>query len=121
MTSRRLTAALASALLLAAPAPVLAQSAGDDQYQDPFGSEDVPAGTEEQGELTDEAPGLGNTPPSDPGDGGGERETETSDTTAGGTQLPATGTEATLMAMLGAGLLLTGTGLRLRLRAGARA
>ena len=127
MSSRRLTAAVVGALLLAVPAPGLAQTAGDEQYQDPFAEETAPPGTDEEGQLSDEPPGLGSTPPDGIGvegygsDPGAEPEAPPSgDTTAGGTELPDTGAEAMLMAMLGSGLLLTGTGLRLRLRAGAR-
>src|SRR5687767_5055097 len=39
LVSRRRLAALAAAGLLAAPAPALGQSAGDEQYQDPFAGE----------------------------------------------------------------------------------
>jgi len=43
-----LTAALTAALL-ALPAGALAQSAGDEQYTDPFGESDTPAQGQEQG------------------------------------------------------------------------
>src|SRR3954470_2110541 len=39
MSPRRIIAALVSSVVLATPAAALAQSAGDDQYQDPFGGE----------------------------------------------------------------------------------
>ncbi|MBA2514018.1 MAG: hypothetical protein H0V26_06800, partial [Solirubrobacterales bacterium] len=39
MTSTRLSAALVSLALALSPSAAFAQSAGDDQYEDPFGDE----------------------------------------------------------------------------------
>jgi hypothetical protein len=120
MSVRRLAAATAAILLLAGPAGALAQSAGDEQYEDPFAGQEepTPAPVEEQGTLTEEAPGLDDTPPAPAPADTGDSEPEAAPS---GPSLPATGGEAALIAMLGSGLLLTGTGLRLRLRSGARA
>ena len=105
---RRLIAALAAMALLAVPAGALAQSAGDDQYSDPFGDVDEP--TQDQGSANEspapaadpagEAPTTGSVAAADPG-------TEST--------LPHTGFPAALTALLGA--LLVGAGVSVRRRA----
>jgi hypothetical protein len=100
---RRLIAALAAMALLAVPAAALAQSAGDDQYSDPFGDEP----TQDQGtpnespapaaEPTSQAPAAESAAADDPGSGG---------------TLPRTGYPAALTALLGA--LLLGAGVSVR-------
>jgi hypothetical protein len=120
MSSRPLAAALSAVLLLASPAAVLAQSAGDDQYEDPFAGEDAPAAApDEQGEPTEEPPGLGTAPSSATGSEGQETASESAET-APRAALPATGGEATLIALIGSGFVLAGAGLRVRLRADER-
>ena len=105
---RRLVAALAAMALLAAPAGALAQSAGDEQYSDPFG--DVSEPTQDQGtanespapaaEPTSQAPAAESAAADDPGSGG---------------TLPRTGFPAVLTALFGA--LLVGAGVSVRRRA----
>lgn len=105
---RRLLAALAAVTLLAAPAAALGQSAGDEQYADPFG--DVNEPTQEEGasngspepaaDPTAPATGPATAAGADPGTGN---------------SLPNTGFPAALSALLGA--LLLGTGVSMRRRA----
>lgn len=109
-----LVAALAL-LALALPSATLAQSAGDDQYTDPFGQ--VDEGTAEGG--GDQSGGGG--------DGGGDVPAEPApvpvepaqageETVApAGESLPHTGLPAAALALLGAGSLAAGAALRRRL------
>jgi LPXTG-motif cell wall-anchored protein len=111
MPSRRI-AALAAALSLALPAGALAQGAGDNQYQDPFAGEDSGSGSGSGsgggGEGTTGNGSLSNSPPS------GEQLASQQSTSSG--ELPRTGADPGLIALLGAGLILTGAGLRVRVR-----
>ena len=111
MPSRRI-AALAAALSLALPAGALAQGAGDNQYQDPFAGEDSGSGSGSGGgggaEGTSGNGSLSNSPPS------GEQLASQQSTSSG--ELPRTGADPGLVAVLGAGLILTGAGLRVRVR-----
>jgi LPXTG-motif cell wall-anchored protein len=111
MSSRRI-AALAAALSLALPAGALAQGAGDNQYQDPFAGEDSGSGSGSGsgggGEGTTGNGSLSNSPPS------GEQLASQQSTSSG--ELPRTGADPGLIALLGAGLILTGAGLRVRVR-----
>ena len=107
---RRLIAALAALALLAVPAAALAQSAGDEQYTDPFG--DVNPPTQDDGtansspapatDQTAQAPATESTTAA------------AADSNAGGS-LPLTGVPAALIALLGA--LMFGTGISVRRRA----
>jgi hypothetical protein len=98
---RPLISTLIAAALLAAPGGALAQSAGDEQYQDPFGSN----------ESQQSAPPSGSAPaqsqPSQPG-----AESQPAQQEQGGSQLAHTGFPVGLLAAGGA-LLLAG-GLLLR-------
>jgi LPXTG-motif cell wall-anchored protein len=94
-------------LALAIPAAALAQGAGDEQYQDPFGDEQsqptptaTPAPTQapstsSQVQPAPTATAAPQTPPP-----------------SGGRQLPYTGADAGLLALAGAALLGAGLGLR---------
>lgn len=105
---RCLTATLAALALLVAPAGALAQSAGDEQYADPFGDTEQPS--QDQGgsngsrapaaDPTAQTPASGAAAAADPGTGG---------------SLPRTGFPALLSALLGA--LLLGSGVSVRRRA----
>jgi hypothetical protein len=118
MVSRRI-AALAAALALFVPATAMAQSAGDDQYQDPFG------GDEEQSQ--DNGSQSPDTPTSS-GDTGTDTTTTTQTPTAPAetspataqtaqaAQLPRTGGDVVLPAVAGFWLLLGGVALRARVR-----
>ena len=106
---RRLVTLLAALFLLALPPAALAQSAGDEQYADPFGEVEEPSGS--QGEP---APALEPEPapaPAEPAASG--EEAVASQETAAPT-LPATGLPAGLVAGAGALLLAGGTTLRRR-------
>ena len=106
---RRLIAALAALALLAVPAAALAQSAGDEQYADPFG--DVNPPTQDQGtangspapatDATAQAPATESTTAAaaDPSTGG---------------SLPLTGFPAALIGLLGALVVATGISVRRR-------
>jgi LPXTG-motif cell wall-anchored protein len=113
MPPRRI-AALAVALSLALPAGALAQGAGDNQYQDPFAGENSGSGGGSGGggggggEGTSDNGSLSNSPPS------GEQLASQQSTSSG--ELPRTGADPGLIALFGAGLILTGAGLRVRVR-----
>lgn len=115
--SRSLTALLCAASLAAAPASALAQSAGDEQYQDPFADDPAQGQTQTSPEsnLTQspqstapqtraQAPAQTTTPSLQ----------EAPATAAPGARLADTGIDARLFLGVGAALLLTGVGLRLR-------
>lgn len=122
---RGLLAVLATAAL-AAPASAHAQGAGDDQYQDPFAStpkttKAPPASSNERAQANQ--PSLSNSPPAQsapsqtqqaqPSQQSAPAQTQQA-APAAGSQLPYTGAEMPGMALLGAGLLAFGIGLRLR-------
>jgi LPXTG-motif cell wall-anchored protein len=116
MTPRLTTAALVSALLLAAPVPALALSAGDEQYADPI-EEPAPPPSNSGGDSgsapsAPAAPGAPSAPgapaaPTDPG--------STATAPAASGELPRTGTDAWLLALVGGALLLAGAGVRIAL------
>ena len=97
---------LATALLAGAPA-ALAQSAGDEQYSDPFGQTDQPNGSQDEPATE---PGAAPAPaaPAAPAD----EATAAQDSAA--PTLPATGLPAFLLAGAGAMLLASGAALRRR-------
>jgi LPXTG-motif cell wall-anchored protein len=129
---RSVTAAVA-AFVLALPAAAFAQSPSDQQYQDPFGSQGSggggssgggssgggssgggsgssqsgsSSGSSSSGSTGSDASQFSNSPPSGSSSGSG----------ATGPQLANTGQDTGLVALAGFGLLLAGTGLRLRVR-----
>jgi hypothetical protein len=119
------TACLAGAAF-GAPGAALAQSAGDDQYQDPLAGQ-----TQTAPATTSTAPDPATTPQLTPNAGtssGSTGSTSGSSGTAGtpatgtttspaqsdATSLPNTGVDGRIVAALGFGLLLCGFGLRLR-------
>jgi hypothetical protein len=135
-------ATLIAALVLAFPGAALAQDAGDDQYQDPFGDQAAQQGgsgsggggggeaqTAQDGGLTDEPPvgGGGSDPGPSGGDAGSGQAGETGAATtpppatppagaaeqAGG-QLPNTGSDPRILLLCGLAFVLIGVGLRLR-------
>jgi LPXTG-motif cell wall-anchored protein len=105
---RRLTAALAAMALLAAPAGAVAQSAGDEQYSDPFG--DVSEPGQDQG-TPNEAP----APAAEPAEEPAVAESQAAADPDSESTLPRTGFPAALSALLGA--LLVGAGISMRRRA----
>jgi hypothetical protein len=102
--------AVGAAVLVITPATALAQGAGDDQYSDPFGSEQeqaTPTATPRAPAPTATAAPAQATPvPSQPG--------PAATPAPPGPQLPYTGVDDWLTA--GAGALLLGAGLTLRAR-----
>jgi hypothetical protein len=121
MRARRRLVPLLTALALTLPAvPAHAQGAGDDQYQDPFGSSgsttrkppssSAPARQVAQAQTQ---PGLSQKPPASSAPSPAATapaQTQVPSATA----LPRTGMEIPGMALLGLGLLVSGVGLRLR-------
>ena len=118
--SRAIVALLA--LVLALPSAAFAQSAGDDQYQDPFGDEQA-QNDGGQGRAAQDDDGLSDEPPVDDGDdgngggggnagGGGEPDPEPAPEEP--KALPNTGSDPRVLAFVGVLFLLVGVGLRLR-------
>ena len=118
----RVLALLAALLVLAgAPAVAAAQSAGDDQYVDPFAGQDAGGGGGSSGGQSGSSPSS-----SAPSSSAPSASAPSSSATAPAaspapattapvsTQLPYTGTATALRALLGAVLLLAGVALRLR-------
>lgn len=109
---RRAAAVLATALALAAPASALAQSAGDEQYRDPFAGEQPPqdgsSGGGDPNGATAPQGGTGSAPA--PAPSTTPAPGEPTATVAG--ELPRTGPAAALIFV--AGVVLVGAGLGLR-------
>jgi hypothetical protein len=107
----RLVTLLVVAFLLALPSAALAQSAGDEQYADPFGQVEQPnsgQGQQNQAPAQPAPAPAQTTVPATPAD-----QAVASQETAAPT-LPATGLPAGLLAGTGALLLAAGTTLRRR-------
>jgi hypothetical protein len=112
---RRRLAALVATALLAAPAPALAQSAGDEQYEDPFAGENqsqpeptaTPAPPEPAPATTAPAP----EPTAEPA-----VQAPAAQPASQQQQLPRTGLDAVPILGAGAVLLAGGIALRVRLR-----
>ena len=130
MPRRALPSALATLALLTAPAAALAQSAGDDQYSDPLGSNpsadrgNSGSGSKQPSHSQSPAPSAAPSSSATTGSGtsaGGSNGSGSHATASGRRELPRTGGEPGLIAALGAGLLLTGAGVRLTLTPGPRA
>src|SRR4051794_36182242 len=123
---RRLIPVLASAALAASAAPARAQSgAGDDQYTDPFGGTSKKsqkstttssAARKQAPKSQTTGPPLSNQPPvsSNNSSTTGTTPSTPSPAPAASAQLPRTGFEVPGIALLGAGLLASGIGLRMR-------
>jgi hypothetical protein len=106
---RRLLTVLAALCLLALPPAALAQSAGDEQYADPFGQVEEPSKSQEQPAQT---PTAAPAPaPAQSGAALGESQAEVAQQTSAPT-LPATGFPAVLAAAAGGLLLASGATLR---------
>jgi hypothetical protein len=110
-----------AALLLAAPASAFAQSAGDEQYEDPFAGQDqqeqpaAPAPTAEPAPAQP-APAAPAPAPAAPSQAPGAAPAPAADPAAQPAELPRTGLDAGLVLALGAVLLAGGVALRLRVR-----
>jgi hypothetical protein len=117
MRSRRpRIAGLIVAALLALPAPALAQSAGDEQYQDPFGGSDQEqSGGSDTPDSSGEAAQATPTPEPAPATAPAPSAAPV-ETSPAAQQLPRTGGDPELPAVAGALLVAGGVALRLRLR-----
>ena len=94
---------------LALPAGALAQSAGDDQYTDPFNQGDTPAQENAPAEAPAGTP-EGGAEPAPGGDGTAAPEVEAAQD--GAPTLPRTGAPVVLLAAAGYALLLAGIAIR---------
>jgi hypothetical protein len=106
---RRLVILLTAVSLLALPAAALAQSAGDEQYSDPFSQADQPNDSQGQGTESPEPTAPTQTTQTS------QAPAETAQDPAPGPSLPATGLPIGLLAGTGLLLLAGGTTLRRQL------
>ena len=121
---RRLAVLVAAAALLAAPAPALAQSAGDEQYEDPFaGQNDNGGGNEEQQPAATATPAPAQQAPAPaataaPSTGAAPAASGSTSVApaSGQAELPRTGLDTAPLIVLGTVLLASGVALRVRLR-----
>jgi hypothetical protein len=104
---RRIVALLLAVSLLALPTAAMAQSAGDEQYSDPFGQTDEPNGSQDNPAPEPEAAPAPATPAA-------PAEQAVTSQDAAAPTLPATGLPAFLLASVGAMLLASGAALRRR-------
>ena len=114
MVDPRRIAALSVAASLAVPAGAFAQGAGETQYGDPFeGEERAQTGT---GSGTQSGGGGGGEPELSSTAPSGTTESQAAQTRTPSGELARTGAEPGLIALLGMGFVLTGAGLRVRVR-----
>jgi hypothetical protein len=104
---RRIAALLLAVSLLALPTAAMAQSAGDEQYSDPFGQTDQPNGSQEDPAPEPDAAPAPATPAA-------PAEQAVTSQEAVAPTLPATGLPVFLLASAGAMLLASGAALRRR-------
>ena len=109
---RRRLAVLAAAGLLAAPAPALGQSAGDEQYEDPFAGENQSQGGGSQEPAAPASP----EPTAPPAPAAESASSGQGTEPAAQTELPYTGADAGAVLLAGSLLLAGGIALRVRLR-----
>jgi hypothetical protein len=106
---RRLVILLTAVSLLALPSAALAQSAGDEQYSDPFSQSEQQSDSQGQGPQTSEPTAPAQTTQTS------QAPAETAQDPAPGPSLPATGLPIGLLAGTGLFLLAGGTTLRRQL------
>jgi LPXTG-motif cell wall-anchored protein len=117
---RHRVAAVLAAALLALPGAAWAQSAGDDQYEDPFAPS--PGQTDEGGSGSgsdsgaDEPAAQPDPAPAAPEPAAPEPAATSAQSPNGGEQLPRTGADEGLVALAGAVMLAGGIALRVRTR-----
>jgi hypothetical protein len=115
---RPLLTLVALAASLALPSSALAQSAGDEQYTDPFGQEDPAAQPQEPAPEPEPAPEQpveqpsGTVEPATGGDGTAEAAPTAEAAQEGSATLPRTGGPVLLFAAIGYALLLAGVAIR---------
>jgi hypothetical protein len=107
---RRLPAAVAVAAVLAFPAASLADSAGDNQYQDPFSN--VPSQPKKKTSPTTTTPAPSPAPTTTPAATPSTATTATPSSTPSAQELPRTGFPVLPVAAIGAVLVAAGFGLR---------
>ncbi|HTE62538.1 MAG TPA: hypothetical protein VK631_19435 [Solirubrobacteraceae bacterium] len=115
---RRLTVlAAVVALIAAAPAPVpaLAQSAGDEQYEDPFAGQD-PGGSDDETQQPAPEPAEPAQSAPEPAAESSTPATPAATPASQQAELPRTGLDAAPILAIGAVLLAGGVALRVRLR-----
>jgi hypothetical protein len=113
---RSLPALAVLAVSLAGPASALAQSAGDEQYSDPFDSPDTPAQQESGGsQEPGTAPETGSAPPAVGGNGTAAPAPTAEPAQTGTSALPRTGLPLVVLAAAGYALLLAGVAIRRQL------
>jgi Ni/Co efflux regulator RcnB len=108
---RRLVTLLIAASMLAIPSAALAQSAGDEQYADPFGQVEEPSGgQDQQTEAPDQSAQAPAAPAQTTPTTGADQAVASQETAA--PTLPRTGLDAVFFTVLGSALLLAGTTIR---------
>jgi LPXTG-motif cell wall-anchored protein len=107
---RRLVALFLAVSMLALPSIAAAQSAGDEQYADPFGQTEQPNDSQEQPEPQPQAEPA----PAAPAEPAATAEQAVASQQTQAPTLPATGMPAHLLASMGALLLASGALLRRR-------
>jgi len=112
---RRRIAVLIAALALAAPGTALAQSAGDEQYQDPFAGDDQSQSGDSQGGGSETAQATPTPVPVAPSQAPAPTAAP-APAVAASQQLPRTGNDPITPAVAGFWLLLGGVALRARVR-----
>jgi hypothetical protein len=106
---RRPVALLLAAFMLLVPSAAMAQSAGDEQYADPFGEVEEPSGSQEEPAAQAEP-----APAPAPAETGVPAEEAVASQETAAPTLPATGLPLGLMAGAGAALFAAGGALRRR-------
>jgi hypothetical protein len=118
----RALALLVASFLLAVPAAAFAQSAGDEQYSDPFAKQQPPSSSPDSsgdGGSGDDQLVQTPAPSSSNGNGptgGDSGSSPTSSASSDGSALPRTGLRAWMLAVMGGTMLLFGALLRLGAR-----
>jgi LPXTG-motif cell wall-anchored protein len=116
MRLRHGLAPAAAALALAVPGQALAQGAGDDQYTDPFGSDQATPTATPRPRATAAPQPATPQPPAAPAAAPAAPAVPAGPAAAAGPELPYTGSDAWVPGLSGILLLGTGAALRLRLR-----
>jgi hypothetical protein len=109
-------AVLLVALALALPGVAHAQGAGDNQYQDPFAGKQGSSKKTGSSRGSSGSSSSGSSSGSSTGSSSGKFSDSPPPMQRGSARVPRTGAEPFTVALLGAGLVLAGVGLRLRVR-----